>query len=396
MSADAQNHPVAGAPDRQRYPLARGIEILTLMIDGGGHAYGVRELGKRLGVSASTAHRLLGDLESLGMVARNPAGNYQLGMEFLRLAWTASTRFPLREAARDVLEELTERSGESSFFAIYNDQRRQLMFALSVESAHPLRYTVPQGVWLPLHAGASGLAILAFLPPDVQAEIVRGVLDALTERTLVDSGRLAERLARIRQDGYAISHGERITGAIAIAAPVLGPADTVIGDVGITIPETRFNAASAAEFAAAVQQSAELLTRRFTGSRADQPDQPVQPGQRVQPDLPVQDGVRLYRTSILFYDKTGSSRTCGVSSSLAPWLLEQDIMVRWPASTQQRIQPHFALATFRSVKCSKKLTDDRRPRPGFARPQGGSSARRCCTDLAWQSSRPNHVSPSSH
>ena len=239
------------------------------MIDGGEQSYGVRELAGRLGVSASTAHRLLSDLEELGMVSRTPAGHYRLGMEFLRLAWTASTRFPLRDAASDVLADLAARSGESSFFGLYNEQRRQMMFAVSVESSHPLRYTVPQGVWLPLHAGASGLAILAFLPEQVQAEIAHGGLDALTDRTLVDAGQLAERLARIRRDGYAISHGERINGAIAIAAPVMGPADAVIGDIGITIPESRFNAAATSELVTLVRQSAELLTRRFTGTRPE-------------------------------------------------------------------------------------------------------------------------------
>jgi IclR family acetate operon transcriptional repressor len=263
------NQAAVSAPDRQRHPLARGLEILTLMVDGRRQSYGVRELGGHLGVSASTAHRLLTDLEELGMVARTPAGNYRLGMEFMRLAWTATTRYPLHEAASDVLDELTERSGESSFFAVYSEQRRQMMFSLAVESSHALRYTLPQGAWLPLHAGASGLAILAFLPAGVQDEVIQGGLDALTSRTLVDAGRLADRLAQIRRDGYAISHGERIDGAIAIAAPVLGPTDTVIGDVGITIPESRFNAAATSELVALVKQSAGLLTRRFTGVRPE-------------------------------------------------------------------------------------------------------------------------------
>jgi DNA-binding IclR family transcriptional regulator len=262
------NEVATGVSDRQRHPLARGIEILTLMVDSGQRTYGVRELSNLLGVSASTAHRLLGDLEELGMVARTPAGSYRLGMEFLRLAWTANTRFPLREAADDILAELTERSGESSFFAVYNEQRRQMMFAVSVESSHPLRYTVPQGVWLPLHAGASGLAMLAFLPPEVRNEIAGGRLDALTERTVVDPDRLAERLAQIRRDGYAISHGERIDGAIAIAAPVMGPASAVIGDVGITIPESRFNATTTSELTVLVKDSAAALTSRFTGTEA--------------------------------------------------------------------------------------------------------------------------------
>ncbi|WP_280490001.1 IclR family transcriptional regulator [Nocardia carnea] len=256
-------------PDRQRHPLARGIELLTLMVDAGEDSYGVRDLGTRLGVSASTAHRLLGDLEELGMVARTATGAYRLGMEFLRLAWSAAAQFPLREAANDVLTELTDRSGESSFFAVYNEQRRQMMFAVSVESSHPLRYTVPQGVWLPLHSGASGLAILAFLSPEVQEEILRGPLEALTDRTLVDIEQLTERLATIRGEGYALSHGERIEGAVAIAAPVLGPAGTAIGDIGITVPESRFKTAMTDTLAGLVKDAARLLTRRLSGSRPD-------------------------------------------------------------------------------------------------------------------------------
>jgi DNA-binding IclR family transcriptional regulator len=263
------NEADASPPDRQRHPLARGIEIITMMVDGRKPSYGVREVASLVGVAASTAHRLLGDLEALGMISRTPEGNYRLGMEFLRLSWTASARFPLREAANDVLADLTARSGESSFFAMYNEQRREMMFALSVESSHPLRYVVPQGIWLPVHAGASGLAILAFLPGEVQAEIAHGNLSALTKRTLVEPDRLLERLADIRRDGYAISHGERIDGAIAIAAPVMGQADTVIGDVGVTIPETRFNAAVTLELTALVKQAAQLLTRRFTGGRLE-------------------------------------------------------------------------------------------------------------------------------
>lgn len=258
----------SAAGDRQRHPLARGLELLTAMVDSAEDVHGVRELGMRLGVSASTAHRLLGDLEKLGMVGRTTSGGYRLGLEFLRIAWTTAARFPLREAANDILHELTEQTGESSFFAVYNDQRRQMMFTLSIESEHPLRYAVPLHKWLPLHAGASGLAILAFLPEETRKEIVHGDLEALTERTIVDPARLEERLAAIREDGYALTHGERIAGAIAVAAPVLGVSGTVLGDLGITIPETRFNASMTSELIHAVKQAAGSFSRRLGGPRA--------------------------------------------------------------------------------------------------------------------------------
>lgn len=253
----------AQSADRQRHPLARGVELLTLMVDDGAESYGVRDLGNRLGVSASTVHRLLSELEKLGMVGRTETGTYCLGPEFLRLAWTTALRFPTADLAKDVLEELTGQTNESSFFATYSEQRRQMMFSLAVESSHPLRYVVPLHVWLPLHAGASGLAILAFLPENIQREILGGPLEAITDRTLVDSDRLRARLERIRSEGYAFTHGERIAGAVAVAAPVIGASGAVVGDVGVTIPESRFNVASVSQLIGSVKQAARILSRRI-------------------------------------------------------------------------------------------------------------------------------------
>ncbi|MGO4588113.1 IclR family transcriptional regulator [Micrococcaceae bacterium Sec5.1] len=265
------NETTAGSeqsPDRQRHPLARGIELLTLMVDTGEDSYGVRELASLMGVSASTAHRLLGDLEKLGMVGRTRDGAYRLGLEFLRLAWATTARLPLEEAATDILGQLTERTGESSFFGVYNEQRQQMMFTHTVESPHPLRYVLPMHTWLPLHAGASGLAILAFLPDETRHEIVHGPLPALTARTRVDPGKLSDRLDEIRRDGYAISHGERIEGAISVAAPVFGLSGTiVVGDIGITIPESRFNLGTESELVRLVKDSAAALTDRIASSR---------------------------------------------------------------------------------------------------------------------------------
>jgi IclR family transcriptional regulator, acetate operon repressor len=240
---------------RRRQPLARGIELLTLMVDSDQDSHGVRELAGRLDVSPSTVHRLITDLEKLGLVSRNPTGSYRLGLEFLRLAWTTTHRYPVQDVATDTLERLTRESGESSFFGIYNEQRREMMLTATVESPHPLRYTLPVQAWLPLHAGASGLAILAFLPEAIRQQIVLGPLAAATDRTLIDPPTLLARLAEIRRDGYAISRGERIEGAMAVAAPVFGLTG-VAGVIGISLPESRFDAAHAGSFAGLVRDAA--------------------------------------------------------------------------------------------------------------------------------------------
>lgn len=255
------------ASPRRRHPLARGIELLTVMIDSDQDTHGVRELAGRLEVSPSTVHRLLTDLEKLGLVGRTETGNYRLGLEFLRLAWTTVDRYPLQEVSTDTLRELAEHSGETSFFAIYGEQRQQMMFSLAVESSHPLRYTLPLKRWIPLYAGASGLAILAYLPADARRELLRKAHPALTERTVVDPVALERRLEDIVRDGYALTRGERIEGAVAIASPVFGPSRAVVGSTGVSLPESRFNEAHAASLAGLVKQAAGQISEYLTGER---------------------------------------------------------------------------------------------------------------------------------
>ncbi|WP_394554814.1 IclR family transcriptional regulator [Agromyces sp. MMS24-JH15] len=260
-----------GEAARRRQPLARGIELLTYMVESPKDSHGVRELAGRMDVSPSTAHRLITDLEKLGLVRRAENGtSYRLGLEFLRLAWLTTDRYPSQELALGVLEELVARTGESAFSSLCDEQRRQMMFTSTVDSPHPLRYTVPLQQWMPLHGGASGLAILAYLPEAVQQEVARGPLAKLTPSTITDPEQLLERLREIRRDGYAITRSERISGAVAIAAPVFGLASgSVAGAAGITIPESRFDEAKAESLAVLVREAAAQITANIGGQQLD-------------------------------------------------------------------------------------------------------------------------------
>lgn len=260
-----------GESGRRRQPLARGIELLTYMIESPKDAHGVRELAGRLGVSPSTAHRLVTDLEKLGLVRRADSGtSYRLGLEFLRLAWLTVDRYPSEELALGVLHDLVDLTGESAFSSLYDDQRHQMMFTSTVESSHPLRYALPVQQWMPLHGGASGLAILAFLPEQTQQAIAHGKLSQLTPDTVTDPDALLGRLEQIRRDGYALTRGERIEGAVAIAAPVFGLVPgSVAGAAGLSIPEQRFDESKVEELAAQVRLAAAQISANISGQRLD-------------------------------------------------------------------------------------------------------------------------------
>ena len=93
--------------------------------------------------------------------------------------------------------------------------------------------SVKVGAAYPLHAGASSKALLAFLPADeIDDYLRRSELDALTTETITDGTILRRELDQIRQQGFAVSLGERQAGAGSVAAPVLNDRGEVVMVVG--------------------------------------------------------------------------------------------------------------------------------------------------------------------
>jgi IclR family acetate operon transcriptional repressor len=176
-------------------------------------------------------------------VQRNPtSGQYQIGMEFYRLASKAQSSFAIRNAGIPVMQDLVAQCNETAFLGLYDVSRMEMMFVAAVNSNHPLRYIVPINEWIPVYAGASGLAIMAFLPEDErQAIIKRTRLTPLTEHTISHPAALEDEFARVRARGYAFSRGHRNVGAVAIAAPIWSPNGRVIGDLVLSMPESRFD-----------------------------------------------------------------------------------------------------------------------------------------------------------
>lgn len=251
---------------KKRDPVARAFDLLRAMVDSGADSSGVRELADLAGLPPSSAHRLLAVLESTGMVTREAGGTYALGMEFHRLAWRSAALMPLKKAALPVLQDMRERSGETAVLGLYDSSRRQVLFAVTLESPNPLRYVLEQNVWLPVHAGATGQAIVAFLPPAEQERIIAETgLAPLTGRTIRDAQTFREQLQVTRERGYAFTQGERTEGAVGVAAPIFDAHERVVGSAIITLPAFRFAPEQEERFGALVREGAARITQVLGG-----------------------------------------------------------------------------------------------------------------------------------
>lgn len=229
-----------------RNPISKALRALGWLIQTSTNEVGVRELAAAMKISPSSAHRILLALADEGFVKQNPrSARYSLAVEFLRLAHIAISRAPIRQAALEPMRQLVDACNETALLGIYDSVRQEMIFAVSVESSHSLRYAIELNKWAPVFTGASGLAIMSFLNDgEIQSIIQRTKLEPLTDRSITEPYRLEAEIANIREQGYAFTRGQRIPGAVGLAAPVFGGSGDVIGDICVTIPEQRFDEAS--------------------------------------------------------------------------------------------------------------------------------------------------------
>jgi DNA-binding IclR family transcriptional regulator len=258
----------------KRDAFGKALQVLWYITNLDGDAldkeWGVRELGSALHLTPASVYRILTMLTGHGLVHRNPkSGQYQIGTEYFRLALKLTSHFGVRNVGIPVMRELVAQCNETSFLGLYDPFRMEVMFVAAVNSNHPLRYVVQLNEWFPVYAGASGLAIMAYLSGDERKAIIeRTGLVPITRNTITDAVALEEELERVRARGYAVSVGHRNLGAVAIAAPIRGHEGEVIGDLALSIPEPRFDPSKESELADIVVHHAKRISEKLKGVRA--------------------------------------------------------------------------------------------------------------------------------
>jgi IclR family acetate operon transcriptional repressor len=188
------------------------------------------------------------------------AGQWELGWELYRLASLAQRKRPFLAAAR-VLDELSDVTGETAFLAVYDPRRHERMYVATSPSRRSVQFVPQLFAWLPLHATASAMAILAHRPEDERRTLYELGLPIFAARR-PSATKIEESMASIRSEGFALSRDQADVGASAIAAPVW-TAGSVRGSIGVAVPNQRFDETPKGKLAGEVTRSAVLASRRL-------------------------------------------------------------------------------------------------------------------------------------
>ena len=218
--------------------IGRALDVMEAIRASDGAA-GVSEISRAINVPKSTVHRILGVLADRRMVYKDEATDqYHFGYKALELGLSVfqgsdflGVTLPHIRALRDEVDETVVVVLRTGFNYAYVGR------AISHREYY---YTPVMGKQFPLHWAATGKAMLAFLPTDdLERYLQTAPLMPATERTITDAKVLRDELVAVREAGYAVSFGERVEGAAAVASPLLSRERIAYGAVTVIMPSSR-------------------------------------------------------------------------------------------------------------------------------------------------------------
>ncbi|NLG97014.1 MAG: IclR family transcriptional regulator [Chloroflexi bacterium] len=224
------------------------------------HELGVREIARMLNLSTSATGRLLASMREMGILSQDPKTRaYSLGARVLTWAGVYNASLDVRNKALPAIEELHQTTRETISLYVIDGLERVCVERL--ESPQTVRIVTRVGRRLPLYAGSAGKAIMAFLTPEQQEEVIsRTRLEPLTPKTITDPAVLRRELKKVRERGCAVSYGEWIEDAAGVAAPIFDHNGRVIAALSISGPTSRFRKETVLDYCEEVKRVAAQIS----------------------------------------------------------------------------------------------------------------------------------------
>ncbi|HEY4614842.1 MAG TPA: IclR family transcriptional regulator [Citricoccus sp.] len=192
-----------------------------------------------LGVSVSTAHRLMAMLVYRGYAVQDHTRRYvpgpAMGLQPAGVNWTAE----LRRRAHPYLEDLAHATGETTNLLVLDGT--DVRFMASVEGHHPVRVGDRQGVVLPAAGVSAGKALLSAMDPaDVERAYRRAAERGGRRFDARAHARLATELDAVRLRGFASNDEGTEEGISAVGIAVRDGAGTAVAGLSVAVPQQRY------------------------------------------------------------------------------------------------------------------------------------------------------------
>lgn len=211
------------------------LEILCREKDPKSLAY----LHQALGLPKATLARILGTLEAGGFVERDSTQQkYYLGIKFFYYGYAVSERITEKRVVGPVMKRIRDTCLETVYIYILHKNRRLCVDCLA--GKNDVRVITHIGDESPLYVGAAGKVILAhFSKEELEKYFQETELVPFTPGSIVSREPLEKELKLVRQQGYAVSLGEKISEVVSVSAPLIDAKGSVRASLTIAAPLER-------------------------------------------------------------------------------------------------------------------------------------------------------------
>lgn len=259
--------------DQQRnQALAKALEILNSFSEKKPE-WGIRELGRELGINPTTTFRLVRTMVEGGYLEQDlDKQTYSLGPRVLKLADVYQRFNPIPTIASKVFENFANRFEHTLYLGCLNNY--EVIYLAIQDGRAPIRVMIEPGASIGLYSTALGKVLLAFHSDEfITAFLKTHKLTKYSPNTIDNPEDLWKQIHEIRKNKYAVNNGEQYPDIGSLGVPVLGNNPSKRLAVSLAYPRHLIteNRLSIDELVPLAQEIAEEISRRIDWARVNNP-----------------------------------------------------------------------------------------------------------------------------
>ncbi len=239
--AEAGQRPARTPGDGYVQSFARGLEVIR-SFSAKAPRQTLSEVAAKTGLTRAGARRILLTLQTLGYVTLE-SKHFSLSPRILDLGFAYLSSMPIWNLAEPAMQALAAQVNESCSAAVLDGC--DIVYVLRMPTHKIMSISLGVGSRLPAYCTSMGRLLLSDLPEgEMNRRLADSDLIARTKHTVTDPAQLAQRIAQVRRQGWALVDQELEEGMVSLAAPIRGREGAMVAALNISGQANRTNAKS--------------------------------------------------------------------------------------------------------------------------------------------------------
>ena len=240
--------------------LDKALAVLELITEQR-QSVGLPDLATKMNMPRQSVHRILLQLEELGLIIRDASRDrFFVGPRLSQLSVNALFSENHNMPTRVILQELVSDIQESCNIGILDGM--DFVYLDRVQSEQSLRIHLDAGNRVPAYCTSGGKVLLAHLTPKIRSNLSEfKTLKAYTKTTLTTPNTIEKALKTTFNLGYSTNNQEFTAGVVGVAVPIVDSTGNAIAALACHAPLARISLDELKGYVPKLKFSAEQLGR---------------------------------------------------------------------------------------------------------------------------------------